>query len=216
MRKLSVIVVGYVVLLFSPSGLPAQQTLGFESGLSLAKISVTGSELGGDEHGYREGISLGVFLEVPVTDFISIQPEVFYVQKGTGLSGDGFESTYAWDFVEIPVLLRFNIPKEGGVVPYFLVGPALGLRTTCKVEGEGHGAGISTDCDESNVEIKSRDFGVVLGGGLSVRAGPGSIIFGGRYNYGLTNIDPGADGTSREVNHRAFSFRIGYGISLGG
>ena len=212
MRKLAFLAPCCAVLLFTPCSLSGQISLGFQGGLSLATVG--GSDLDLFDPGYRKGFGLGAFLELPVGDVLSIQPEILYLQKGFHESEQGVDVTFALDYVEIPVLLRINVPVEGTVAPYFLVGPALGFKAGCEVTGEEGGVEVKVDCDEAEAEIKSLDFGGVVGGGISFEAGPGNIHVGARYNYGLTSLDD--SGEDEDVKNRAFSFLAGYSFPVGG
>jgi len=209
-KKLAVLAICCAFLFSSP--LSGQISLGFQGGLSLATVG--GSDLDDLDAGYRKGIGLGVFLELPVSDLLSIQPEILYLQKGTQESEQDVDYTFALDYVEIPVLLRINIPVEGTVAPYFLVGPALGFKAGCEVSGEDDEVELNVDCDEAEIEIKSLDLGAVIGAGLSFEAGPGDFHLGARYNYGLTILDD--SGEDDDIKSRAFSFLVGYSFPMGG
>jgi hypothetical protein len=212
MRTLAVLVIGCAVLVFSPSSLSGQKSLGFQGGLSLATLG--GSDLDDTDIGYRKGFGLGAFLELPVSDMLSLQPEFLYLQKGGSDTEDGVDVTIAVNYVEIPVLLRINVPVEGTVAPYFLVGPAIGFKAGCELTGEEGGVGVNLDCDEAGIEIKSMDLGAIIGGGLAFAAGPGNVHVGARYNYGLTSLDDSGD--SDDIKSRAFSFLAGYSFPVGG
>ena len=157
---------------------------------------------------------MGAFLQVPISDLVSIQPEVLYLQKGASETEQGVDVTIAIDYVEIPVFLRINVPVEGTVAPYFLVGPALGFKAGCELRGEEGGVEVKLDCDEAEAEIKSLDLGGVVGAGLSFAAGPGNVHIGARYNLGLTRLDDSGD--DEDVTSRAFAFLAGDSCPIGG
>jgi len=212
MRKLASLATACAVLFLSPLSLSGQISLGFQGGLSLATVG--GSDLDDLDPSYRKGFGLGAFLELPVGEVLSIQPEFLYLQKGMQESEQGVDVTFAIDYVEIPVLLRINVPVEGNIAPYFLVGPAVAFKAGCEIRGEDQGVEVTVDCDEAEVEIKSMDLGGVVGVGLSFGAGPGNFHVGARYNYGLTILDD--SGEDDDVKSRAFSFLAGYSFPVGG
>ena len=210
MKKLAFLAICSAFLFSSP--LSGQTTLGFQGGLSLATIG--GSDADYMDPGYRTGIGLGAFLNLPVTELLSIQPEFFYLQKGFQTTEQGVEITFAVDYVEIPVLLRIDVPVEGTIAPYFLVGPALGFKASCEVTGSDAGVEVSLDCDEAEVELKALDLGAVVGAGLSFEAGPGDFQIQARYNYGFMSVDDSE--YEDDIKSRAFSFLVGYSFLMGG
>jgi hypothetical protein len=212
MRKLAVLAIGCALLLLSPPSLSGQKTLGFHGGLSLATIGGSDAEV--MDAGYRNGFGLGAFLKVAINDRLSFQPELLYLQKGASATEEDVDITFAVDFVEIPVLLRIDVPTDGSIAPYFLIGPAIGFRVGCEISAEGDGLEINVDCDEAEATIKSVDFGGVAGAGLSIAAGSGNIHFGARYNFGLMSLDD--SDFEDDLKSRAFSILAGYSFPLGG
>jgi len=211
-KTLALLATGCAVLFLIPLSVSGQTSLGFQGGLSLATLG--GSDVGDMDPGYKTGFGLGAFLELPVSDVLSIQPELLYLQKGAEGSEQGVNITVAISYVELPVLLRINVPVEGNVAPYFVVGPAISFKAGCEVTGEGGGVEVKIDCDEAEAETKSVDFGGVVGAGLSFGAGPGNIHVGARFNYGLTTVDDSE--YDEDVNNQAFSLLAGYSFPIGG
>lgn len=185
MRKLASLGTVLAFLLLFPISLYGQVNLGFKGGMSLATI---GGADAGDDTGYKTGFGVGAFLEFPVNDVVSIQPELLYMQRGAEETEGGATYTIAVDYVEIPVLLRLNVPVEGSVAPYFLVGPSISFKSGCELRYEEDGVEVRLECEEAEVEIKSIDFAGVVGAGLSFEAGPGNVTVGARYNYGFIRL----------------------------
>jgi hypothetical protein len=175
--------------------------------------TIGGSGVEDMDPGYTNGFGLGAFLKMAISDRLSIQPEFLYLQKGASATEEDVDITFAVDFVEIPVLLRIDVPTDGSIAPYFLIGPAIGFKTGCEIRGEGGGMEVTLDCDEADAAIKSVDFGGVAGAGLSIAAGSGNIHIGARYNYGLINLDD--SDLDENVKSRAFFFVAGYSFPLG-
>lgn len=210
MRKLASLGTVLAFLLLFPISLYGQVNLGFKGGMSLATMG--GADVG--DTGYKAGLGVGAFLEFQVSDVVSIQPELFYMQRGAEDTEGGATYTMAVDYVEIPVLLRLNVPVEGSVAPYFLVGPSIGFKSGCELRYEEDGVEVRVDCEEAEAEIKSIDFGGVVGAGLSFEAGPGNVTVGARYNYGFISLDD--SDAEEDVKGRAFSFLAGYSFPVGG
>ncbi len=209
MRKLAWGTVLALLLLF-PISLYGQVNLGFKGGMSLSTIG--GADV--DDVDYRTGFGVGAFLEFPVSDVVSIQPELLYMKRGAEETEAGITVTFAVDYVEIPVLLRLNFPVEGSIAPYFLVGPSIGFKSGCEMRLEDDEFGLGVDCEEVDVEIKTIDFAGVVGAGLSFEAGPGNVTVGARYNYGFISLDD--SDAEEDIKGRAFSFLAGYSFPVGG
>jgi hypothetical protein len=209
MRTLAFLAIGCAVLSCSPISLSSQISLGFQG--KLTRATIVGPDV---DYDFRKGWGLGAFLKLPVSDMLSIQPEILYLQKGAYSSWPFGDLMIALDYVEIPLLLRINVPVEGTVAPYFLVGPALGFKGGCEITAELNGDEEKLDCDETGFEVKSVDFGGVVGAGLSFGAGPGSFHLGARYNYGLISLDDSEE--DWDLGNRAFSFLAGYSFPIGG
>ncbi len=140
----------------------------------------------------------------------------------SGLANETLE--FGLDYVEIPVLLRINLPLIGSRVrPYLNGGPAFGWRLDCGVTlqlGEASGENATeTACDDltgDQLEQTLRDYetGVVLGGGLamSVFGGMGALSLDARLTRGLSRLSEGDTGP--EVRNHAFSVLLGYSFGF--
>ena len=98
------------------------------------------------------GISVGGFVEYPVTPMVSLLGEISYTMKGgkntctyeytePGMLANGvtFDETYKLNYIEVPMLLKINIPMSGNMMPYLLVGPGVAFN-------------IGADYEETNGE----------------------------------------------------------------
>lgn len=160
----------------------AQSTFGIKGGLSLYSISFDASVAGlsaSRSTDSKIGFGAGLFMEIPVSDIFSIQPEALFVQKGgseDGGSDDIFEGESGdatLSYIDIPVFLKANIPVDGEVRPFLMAGPMMGYLIDAQADGE----------DISEV-LSSLNYGVSLGGGISF----GNLIVDIRYDIGLGNI----------------------------
>ena len=131
------------------------------------------------------------------------------------------------NYIEIPILLKLKIPA-GPVLPNFYVGPALGLRA-----GVGGFLQIDDDKEEFTDEMKENlkeqtnviDFGLAMGGGLDIVAGPGRVLIDIRYTLGFIQgakltkemEDAGLEKDDLPPDKNgALSFLVGYAIDFGG
>jgi hypothetical protein len=213
----------FSLIAFSNSS-AAEVSLGVKGGLDLAKFYGVEKENGYDPYKnqvLKPGITVGTALEMKLAKMFAIQPELLFSSKGAK-SKDG--SNYyisTLNYLEIPVLLKFLIPA-GIVTPQLFAGPSLAVKLG-KVNGEyKNGGDVVKMTDEERKEgdksIRKVDFGIALGGGIGIKAGPGNVIFDARYTLGLTKIvkltdemkEFGAEDDIIKHKNAALAFEVGY------
>ncbi len=198
-RSLSVV---FAVLFAVSLAVPQASAQGIKGGV---KGGVNLAKLGGSDAGSLEtkaGLVAGGFVEFMIGNMFAIQPEVLYSQKGAKESVGGDELKLKIDYVEVPVLLKINIPIEGSNVhPNVYAGPAVAFKASCKFSGSSGGVSFSESCDDAGVMVKSTDFGVAFGGGVSFDVGGAEVGVDVRYTLGLTKIDdePDPDNVKNKV-----------------
>jgi len=185
--------------------------IGVKGGFSLADLTFK-PELTDSPLTSKTGAVGGISLNVNIASFLSLQPEVLYVQKGTKGTVEIEEGVNAnlkleADYVEIPVLLNFSLAKEGSsFVPSVFAGPYVGLNTRARIKLTSGSESYSEDFKDS---VKDTDFGLAFGVGLGMKVGSGKIVLDVRYDLGLTNIAEGmAEGES--VKSKTWLFMLGY------
>ena len=179
---------------------PQRPTIGVMAGVNLAKISGDAT----DALDSRTGFLAGVFVTFHITNTFAIEPEALYSQRGASADGEmGFDATIKMDYIDIPVLLRFDVPVAGPIRPFFVAGPAFGIQTKCAISGEGEGVSASVDCDaldedpESDFDPKTFDLSGVVGAGLDFRLGGHTLMVGARYQHGFSDVVKDASAKSR-------------------
>ena len=179
------------------------------------KVGVAITSLGGDaleEFDSKTTLDFGAFVQIPLGENspIVFQPELMYVMKGGKIEAEGAELSYNFDYFEIPLLVKFNIPVEGNLTPNLFAGPVVGLLTSAKVKMEYEGEEAEEDIKEY---FKSTDFSLAFGGGVDIVMGTsGTLTFDIRYELGLTNtLD---DDGEAEIKHNAFMFNVGWGFDI--
>lgn len=206
----AVLVTAFLMTL--PTVVAAQANVGFRGGLSLAS-------LGGDDVedlGSKTGLNIGGFVHVPLSDVVGLQFGAGFVQKGFKETELGVKFEFGVDYLELPLLLTLSPPTTGNVGFNFFFGPAVGFKTGCSVSGSEGGVKVSVDCDdpEFEVDLKSVDFGAMVGAGLDIGVTDNvSVVIEGFYNLGLTKIDD--SGVDANVKNRAFAVLAGLSFSLG-
>lgn len=173
-------------------GLPAPRaTFGVMAGINVAKLS--GDNITGIDN--RTGMLGGLFLTLHLTNSFAVEPELLYSQHGAASNSDpDVDFTFKMDYVDVPVLLRFEVPVVGPIRPFFVAGPAFGIKTKCNVEGSVDGGSASADCDNvgdqfgESFETKSFDLSGVAGAGIDFRLGGTTLMLGARYQHGFSDV----------------------------
>jgi len=199
---------GLFVVLLALVATPA-----FAQGLTAAgvKVGVNFARLNSDDElvdqlDTRTGLIAGGFVELGINDMFSIQPEVLYSQKGGkgGVTevGLAYDATLKLDYVEIPILAKFNFGTTGGVRPFVFTGPVPAFNIRARFKQELAGTELEEDIDE---DVKGGDFGWVFGGGVRVRG----FSVDARYTFGFVAINE--DETEEDVKNQVFSILVGFG-----
>lgn len=183
-------------------GLQAQQTKetkkdsGIElipkAGITIATQSIKNMDGEKSKTSFQAG--LGVNIQTGLQNF-SVQPEVNFISKGTRIKNHFGNQTYNFNYIEIPVLAKYSF----GPV-YVNAGPSIGFLV-----------GKSDKIKAAYGKTKTLDFGLQMGAGVAIPAGPGKLIVDGRYNLGLSNI---SDEKGVNVKNRGFAVSLGYAIPL--
>lgn len=149
---LTALAVGAVALTAQAQG---SKQFGLLAGVGFAQMS--GDDLDGLSTGTRTGFVGGFYFALPVTPRMAIEPELLYSMKGMKLDDFGIDLNN--DYIEIPVLFKYNFNDAGG--PYLLAGPAVAFSISCN-ETDG-----STDLScENDGLTTATTFGGVLGLGF--------------------------------------------------
>ena len=174
MKYFLLFLTAYILLVIPIS---AQTVVGFIGGANISGQRFDPSEYGNDNS--ITGLLFGGFINYGLSDMISLQAEPSYIQKG---SMDDWGTKFKLDYIDIPVLLKFSFGK-GEIKPYVIAGPYIGFLTNAKLIIPNEG-----DKDIQD-KIKSTDFGLNLGAGLSILINENILFFRASYSLGLYDIN---------------------------
>lgn len=164
-----------------PTGL-ARMTGGFKVGLSLSQHQgVEDPRLPYTvDSEYRQGMAVGAFLQLPVTERFGLQQEVLYVQKGSRQAigveileiPTTLDVVYDLDYLEIPLLLRYVWLRGRRLDAYSLGGFAFALKVKDHYRLRGLVVGeedqVPVRADAAMDEVDIFDFAFVYGMGLEM------------------------------------------------
>lgn len=173
-----------------PATARSQVSLGVKGGVSFGTLSNKQPDWK-SRTGFAAGIAVDMRAKV-----IGIQPELLYVQKGVEIDGTPSSSSDApkLAYLELPILVKVTIPTPG-IQPMIYAGPSVMFRLSCSFGG--------VDCTD---QVKSTDYGAVLGGGLRFGGNHGLTVEG-RYTWGLNDINDPSAGVKQ--NTRTFLLLAG-------
>ena len=216
MKKLGML--GILVLGAVSTQTPASgQVIGFKVGATFSNLSVDNTPDATEQNTLTQ-FGGGGFIRFGFGSLV-LQPELLVITKGSEVdvaAGTDDDLELKLDYLEIPVLLRFGLGSSSSFSPYALVGPTFSFEIDCTARADADDTDdFEADCDDDAdiFERSSFDFGVTGALGFEVRAGPGNILFEGRYTHGFTNISDTGD--NAEVKNRSFALFAGYAIALG-
>jgi hypothetical protein len=211
----------------SQSNPPSTPRFGIIGGANLATL--TGNFLANPSN--RTGFTGGLIAVLPVSPSFAIQPELMFTMKGTNGNSLTCQQTVSprsticqttagtrIDYIELPVLARFEIPASGRVKPFVYGGPGFAYRTHCTLggvlsfvnaDGTTSQEATSVDCDSSAREIavafpgtkySSTDVDGIIGGGLSFDVGGRTMTLGVRYDVGFVKLYTYGDSKNRVLS----------------
>jgi hypothetical protein len=218
MKKLSVVMMALSVL-FMIMPATAQNRIGIIGGLNLANLSIKGT---GEDLNLSNLTAFGVggVLDLALSQSVSLRFEPMYLQKGAqdeeSSSGVNVETKVKLDYLEVPALFKIAF-GTGTTQPYLLAGPTMGFLLSAKTTLKASGQGVNIDEEEDIKEfLKSTDFGLNFGAGISFPAGNNAIFVEGRYGLGLTNINDDPDDPDTDVKTKGIQVMGGITFPLGG
>ena len=176
---------------------------GVKGGLALADMTGDGwddieasLEVTAD-NSFKAGFAGGAFFEMPLgASGLALHPEVLFVMKGSKADLTSTEDASVTvttkikqTYLEVPVLLKYNIPTQGQISPNLFAGPYAAFKMSSKIEFEDVPAAAADELTSGDIEnAKSVDFGVAFGGGVDFAVGPKSkLTLDVRYSLGLTD-----------------------------
>lgn len=222
MKKGKIILIALLLLAFS-SAVFAQGIIakGVKAGLNIATL--TGDDI--EDAKSKTGFAFGGFVTYEVNEMFFLQPELLFTMKGAKFEDEyteeeddyvyyeKYEGSWNLNYLEIPVLAKFNIPMEGNIKPNVFLGPSLGINIGATYDKDyeywvkdenGDIIAEESGSDDGDIEdIKGVDFGLVFGAGVDF----GKITADVRYNLGLSTI---ADEGDAKIKNSVISLMLGY------
>jgi hypothetical protein len=162
----------------TPAAAQQKSSVGFLAGADFTTLAGTDSA---NEVRSSTGFAGGVYVGIPVAKSVIIEPELLYINKGAGLKNT--DVTLNLNYIEIPVLVRYEFKPEGG--PFAYVGPYVGLNVKCNTSVDT----TATPCADQAIQTNT-----VFGGTVGIGFQQTRWGFDIRYDYDFGNAVKEFDG----------------------
>ncbi len=186
------------------SSLTFAQQFGAKAGMNVSTIS----DEGFDDTKSKVGYYAGVFMNVPVSESFSIQPEVLYNNLGSKVSstvlGTTYSSTLNLDYVAVPVMFQYKATPQF----YLEAGPEFGFLVNAKQKFDNGSSSIVTELDKE--DFNSFNMGVGLGLGFDISKNVG---LNARYVAGFSDITK-ESGPAADAKNKNNAFQVGLNIKF--
>lgn len=182
------------------SSLTFAQQFGAKAGMNVSTIS----DEGFDDTKSKVGYYAGVFMNVPVSESFSIQPEVLYNNLGSKVSGTTYSSTLNLDYVAVPVMFQYKATPQF----YLEAGPEFGFLVNAKHKLDNGSSSTVTELDKE--DFNSFNMGVGLGLGFDISKNVG---LNARYVAGFSDITK-ESGPSTDAKNKNNAFQVGLNIKF--
>ena len=183
----------------------ASAQVGVLVGLNVANVNFdvtdTSLNINGDS---RTGFVGGLSFNLPVQSMFSVEVDALFAQKGSEFTFEesGFTDTakIKLNYVDFPVMARFNLSGSGPAGVHLLIGPSFNFKVSEKFDPENESG--------AEDEVETMETALVIGGGVRVSVFRIDL----RYAIGLSNIikDSASDGLFTGKN-KVFSILVGFG-----
>lgn len=209
------LILATLVTMFSLTTIYAQSDdataqFGVKGGVNISNI--TGDDIGDLDS--RTSFNLGLFMEIPISERFSFQPEVLYSGQGfTAVSRDqdnvfdvDDNVEYQLSYIQVPLMAKIYLVK--GL--YAEAGPQFGFKVNEEIDTEPTADGGDTTINPDDSYIKGFDTNLALGAGYKFDNG---FSLSARYTHGLTNIFK-EDTMFENVDAKNSVWQFGVGFSF--
>lgn len=210
MKNRSLLMLIVAAMFFATTMVSAQSdasnrvSLGLKFGANLSNIYDTqGEEFEADA---KLGMATGLFITLPITHFLGVQPEILFSQKGYRGSGSVLGSDYSFkrttNYIDVPLLLTFRT----GDYLTLLFGPQYSFLLSQNYTFKSDVLDISRDEQFDNENLRKNTFCVT--GGVDINLS--NIVIGARAGWDVQSNE--GDGTSSTPRYKNMWYQatIGY------
>lgn len=183
--KQKILLAAFLIIFLAGNATAGVLGFGIKGGINIANIYGDDSD---GESEWKNGFAGGVFFDWGITSLFAIQPEILYVQDGAKENFLDVDWNLKFNYIQVPVLAKVDLPVGGSLIPVLYAGPYVSLLLDSKLTVEDEGNSVTVGLKDYT---RSYDAGLVFGAALDFSAGPGKMTIEGRYTLGMTEIDDG-------------------------
>ena len=181
------------------------QQFGIKGGMNVSSLSKDESL---SDQKSKIGFNAGVFMNAPIAENFSIQPEVLYNQLGeksnATIGGTKYSSSTHLDYITVPVMFQYNATPSF----YLEAGPEMGFLVSAKNKTKNESTGETiTESGDFKDDLNGFNFGVGLGAGYYFTPNIGLTA---RYVAGFTDIAKDRGDNSDKVKNNVFQVGLAY------
>ena len=193
------------------SSLAFAQQFGIKGGMNVSSNS--GLEDININSKSKIGFNAGLFMNAPIAENFSIQPEVLYNNLGVKFSGNlptpvnNFDGTIDLDYISVPVMLQYNATPKF----YLEAGPQFSFLINSSAKADNALVQVAAEALVDKDNLKSFDFGAGIGAGFWFTP---SVGINARYVAGFSDIakDRSSNDSNRAKNN---NFQVGLSYKFG-
>jgi outer membrane protein with beta-barrel domain len=183
-NSLKTIIISAAVFFISGSPIKAQDSnpvrFGIKGGLNFSNLYTHDA----DHTKMRTGFNAGLFAKLPLTNYLAVQPEIYYTSKGAEVTynsifADG-TAGFHLNYIEVPLMIVGNITENFNVQ----AGPYASFLISGKAKNESNVTLFDFEENLNTDDYNTFEAGLAIGAGLDFKA----VSLGLRYNHGLTNV----------------------------
>jgi hypothetical protein len=142
----------------------------------------------GGETDHRTGLFAGIGIVQPIASGWNFAPELTYSMKGAKPEDRPGGGTLEVDYIEVPLLFRYQFWPDADGGPFFILGPTPAFNVRCDGDVNAVVAQPRGSCSDHNLDTHTFDVGLMGGAGFAFHYLNHVITVGGRYNYGLIDV----------------------------
>lgn len=202
--QLKFFILSLIFLPLGVHGLSAQDNtkvrFGIRAGINFSHIDFSRGNIseGKDVNvNWQTGIAGGFLIIIPLKRNLFIQPEYLYSQQGGEIKDR--DTKYHIDYLSLPVFLRWEINRRVSI----FAGPQFDLV----IDSDKISGNVVTSFEH---EIEHRSIGVTTGLEFQLTS---AFLFGGKYLYGINNIELSRASGILEFKHEMFQVTLVYIIN---
>ncbi len=198
------ICIAFIALIITGT-ISAQTRFGIKGGANLANWTVKFNGEKDDEYKSRTGFHFGAVIDHSLSENFSIQPNLLFVSKGSGIEHEDHTDKAVVSTLDIPINFLYKAPAGSG--KFFIGGgPNFGFNLGGQIksdEEEDEDLEIGSDVGQ----LKGFDFGLNFLAGYELASG---LFISANYTPGLTNLQNAPSGVDLTAKSNYFGLSLGY------